>query len=75
MNMTMHATVVIYMQKSVPLLKYINEISILKRKISKDCFILFFYFVIHISSHRYAHWPTFMQYVLHYDCLDKTVTS
>lgn len=41
MNMTMHATVVIYMQKSVPLLKHINEISILKRQLSKDFYFFF----------------------------------
>lgn len=32
MNMTLHATVVIYVQKRVPMLKYIHEISIYKKR-------------------------------------------
>lgn len=32
MNMTLHATVVIHVQKCVPLFKYIHEISINKKR-------------------------------------------
>lgn len=69
----LHASAVIYRHKSVPLLKYINGISILKRQAIRRKF--FFNCVIHISSPRYTPWPAFMQYVLGYDCLVKIVTS
>lgn len=69
MNMTLHATVVIYVQKCMRLLKYMNEISIFKRQWSEENSFLF-YCVIHISSHRYEHWPIFMQHVLRFDCLE-----
>lgn len=55
MNMTLHATVMIYVQTQCAFVNYINEIRMLKRQWSEEKSFFFLNCVIHISSHRYAH--------------------